>query len=354
MKNDVYQINFSNWNSFLKKTFLDFDIYAPKKFEDKLYFEFLKEKEDLENISYKTINFRSVQPIKIFFLPVGETVADTEKSVVSEKKPKSNIILGLKTCDLNALSILDKVYLDEDFVDPFYKNRRENNIIISSDCSDPLDVCFCTEVDSQPYPKKNFDLNISLVENETILIEIGSKKGKNLIEKYGKDFFKPADESLIKKRNKNREQIKKEVEAINKEFRTEKSYNEVLEGNYESEKWEELAENCVECGACTNICPTCHCFILVDGARGEDFFKNKYWDSCQIKDFTKMAAGEDPRDKMWKRFRNRYFCKYNYKLENFNIVACTGCGRCIEACQGDIDKREILKKVNKSKIKEKQ
>ncbi|TYB31723.1 MAG: hypothetical protein FXF47_02315 [Candidatus Mcinerneyibacterium aminivorans] len=347
MVNRVFQIKITDWVSFLEDMYREYDIYAPQSFEDKLYFEFL-DKSDIKNISYRDIAYRTVQPIKIFFLPVGETVSNTSNSEEIDKNYKKKILVGLKACDLNALSILDEVYLDEDFIDPFYKHRREDTIIISSDCTDPLESCFCTEVDSQPYPVKNFDLNLSLVDNY-ILIEVGSEKGQKLIDEYGKDYFKEANNGLIDKREQNREKIKSKVEEINTEFATKDSYDLILKGNYESEIWEELAEDCVECGGCTNICPTCHCFILVDGAKGEEFFKNKYWDSCQLDDFTKMAAGEDPRDEIWKRFRNRYFCKYNYKLDNFNIIACTGCGRCIEACQGDIDKREVLKKVSETK-----
>ena len=344
MNKQIFQINSSRWLKFLKDLYEDHDLYAPKKFEDKLYFEYL-EKSDIDDISYDDIAYRTVQPIKIFFLPVGETVSDTSSQSNKNNYSNPKILIGLKNCDIDALKILDEVYLDEDFIDPFYKNKRDNTILITSDCTDPLQSCFCTEVNSKPYPTKDFDLNMSLIDNK-ILIEVGSKKGKKLIDQYGSYYFFEANEELIKKRDEQRKQIEKKVKKINEEFKTKKSYDKVLKGNYESDIWEELSENCVECGGCTNICPTCHCFILVDGAKGKDFFKNKFWDSCQIEDFTKMAAGEDPRDKIWKRFRNRYFCKYNYKLDNFNIIACTGCGRCIEACQGDIDKREVLKKIN--------
>ena len=352
MDNKFLEISLYNWNLFLSNLHSDYDIYAPKKFEDNLYFEFI-EKSDIRNINYSDIGFRSVQPIKIFFLPIGETVSDTSKSVIDEKNKKKKLLVGLKACDLNALLILDEVYIDEDFMDPFYKNKRDNTVIISSDCTDPLDVCFCTEVDSKPYSTQNFDLNMSIVDEKSIVIEIGSQKGKNIIKNYGKELFKDASEEIVLKRDENRKKVEEKVKEINQKFRTDKSYNKVLEGSYESDLWEKFAEDCVECGGCTNICPTCHCFILVDGAKGEEFFKNKYWDSCQIDDFTKMAAGEDPRDEMWKRFRNRYFCKYNYKLDNFNIIACTGCGRCIEACQGGIDKREILREINKDEKKRK-
>ena len=38
----------------------------------------------------------------------------------------------------------------------------------------------------------------------------------------------------------------------------------MIERNQASKVWQEEAKTCVECGACTKICPTCHCFFLYD------------------------------------------------------------------------------------------
>ena len=55
-----------------------------------------------------------------------------------------------------------------------------------------------------------------------------------------------------------------------------------------------------------------------------------------------MAAGEDPLKKLTTRFRNRYLCKYVWKSARFEAQACTGCGRCIDGCIGDINKNEMF------------
>ncbi|MFW6095455.1 MAG: 4Fe-4S dicluster domain-containing protein [Bacteroidota bacterium] len=73
-----------------------------------------------------------------------------------------------------------------------------------------------------------------------------------------------------------------------------------------------------------------------------NFEKVKHLDACQYPGFEKVAAGEDPLAPLHKRFYNRYMCKYVWKPDGFESTACTGCGRCIEACIGNINKNELF------------
>ena len=68
-------------------------------------------------------------------------------------------------------------------------------------------------------------------------------------------------------------------------------YQGMVERNYESKIWEEEAKRCVECGACTMICPTCHCFVLSDQKEGDQFIRCRQWDSCMFRDFARVAGG---------------------------------------------------------------
>jgi ferredoxin len=38
-------------------------------------------------------------------------------------------------------------------------------------------------------------------------------------------------------------------------------------------------------------------------------------------------------------------CKYVWKPQKFGSIACTGCGRCIEACLGKINKNELFNEL---------
>jgi ferredoxin len=65
-------------------------------------------------------------------------------------------------------------------------------------------------------------------------------------------------------------------------------------------------------------------------------------DACQYPGFERVAGGEDALIDLHNRFKNRYMCKYSWKPVKFKSIACTGCGRCIEACIGKISKNEIF------------
>jgi len=108
--------------------------------------------------------------------------------------------------------------------------------------------------------------------------------------------------------------------------------------------WKKYSSRCVSCGACTVICPTCSCFLLIDKP---GFEKIKQQDACQYPGFERVAGGEDPLFRLSDRFRNRYMCKYVWKPQKFRASACTGCGRCTEACIGKIDKNELFLELSK-------
>ncbi|KPJ71536.1 MAG: hypothetical protein AMS14_09065 [Planctomycetes bacterium DG_20] len=101
----------------------------------------------------------------------------------------------------------------------------------------------------------------------------------------------------------------------------------------------------MECGSCNFICPTCHCFLLSDLERAGRFRRFKNWDACQYEAFARVAGGANPRPKRWERLRNRFDKKFDFFVTHVGEPACTGCGRCVEACPGRIDLREILKEL---------
>ena len=119
----------------------------------------------------------------------------------------------------------------------------------------------------------------------------------------------------------------------------------IIEKNYVAPLWEEEAQTCVECAACNMICPTCHCFLLYDQKKEDLMARFRVWDSCMLKSFARVAAGANPRPRLWMRLRNRFEKKFDFFPNVFNIFACTGCGRCISACPAKIDIRSVLRRL---------
>ncbi len=332
----------SDLNKFFENLMNDFDIFIPYETEF-----------DKDNLSYRKFSgdanfviskYRTVDPIKtLFYLP-------SEMVVPPSAKEKKRIIVGVKNCDLLALEVLDAALLEDNFVEPNYKIWRENTYIISADCTDTLPTCHCVLLDNNPYPTKKsdgknmFDLNINPVDDKFV-ITVGTPKGEKLLELMKKcctiSKATSADREKIEAQHA---EIRKKLADINSDFSPDRKYN-VISESYDETTWKELSTECVECGGCTNICPTCYCIILNDESEKDCFRKIRTWDSCQLSGYARVAGGASPRAKLWERFRNRYQCKFVIMKENFSKLGCTGCGRCISTCPAGIDLREVIQSL---------
>lgn len=332
-------ISDKDWKEFLKGKIKEKKIYAPIEKNNFLFYEILNF-ENFEKVVYDKA--RTIEPFKIFLYPFKEKVTPSIQDI------EEIVVMGVSSCDLKGIEILDNVFKNGEYKDPNYQKRREKTLIVSFDCKKPYNSCFCKIVGVNPYPEKNFDINLSKVE-DGFIVEIGSQKGDQFI---GNDsrFFN-VNESQIKKMEKERNEVRKKVEDINRDFYLKGFEN--LKGFYLKEYWEKPKDikNCVQCGSCTANCPTCVCFLLEDTSDDGFFKKMKVWDSCLFPGYARMASGATPRPSLYERYANRLLCKYWYMNENFKIFGCTGCGRCITGCIGKIDKRKVLKEILTEKVK---
>jgi len=200
-------------------------------------------------------------------------------------------------------------------------------------------------MDGTPYSKNNFDLNLSPLDDK-YLVSIGSEKGRELLELIQKGI------NVDKASNDNEETVKtnrykmiSELDRINKKFELpSKNFKEFA--SVDLSAWNTNSNECVGCGGCTNICPTCYCLILNDESENNQFTKVRSYDSCQYHGYARVAGGGSPRPHMYQRFRNRYLCKLVYMKDNFDKYGCTGCGRCIDTCPAEIEFREVVKNIN--------
>jgi ferredoxin len=248
---------------------------------------------------------------------------------------KSMAVLGLRACDLRGLQLLDRVFLEEP-VDEHYRRRRERIVLISLDCTEPWEVCFCTRLGYTPYPKDGFDLNLSPVEGGMI-VELGSPKGLPVFEALA-EFTREVTPEMLEQREENRKRAERKLQG------SELRGLERVEGLGE-DRWKEFSRKCVECGACLNICPTCYCFSLSEKRMAEELVRLRFWEPCILEGYQKVAAGVNPRPELHSRLANRVLHKFAYYYRRYGTYACTGCGRCIEACLGNIDLRELLEAV---------
>ena len=328
------------------KPFLDaiaeqMELYVPKKAGEHYVYNRYDPAADVE-VEFN--NIRACTPLKEFLMPLCELAAVTPKPL-EPKEIKPFAVFGIKDCDLSSLAVLDKVFSEEEFEDPFYISRRRNMFIISSDCFNPGQSCFCNLFDGQPFAKSGFDLNLAKV-NDGFIVEAGSDKGKDFIEKHS-ILFTDAPDGALAQRDQIRAKAQKELEENNADLKFDASLKDIVENSQDSDVYDVEAKNCIECQACTRICPTCHCFYLYDVKQKDYFSKMKMWDSCMRCAYATVAGGGNPNKVLGDRMKHRLMHKFVYFLDRYGINMCVGCGRCVDADAGGMDLRDILKKLSK-------
>jgi len=336
---ELYFISKSNLNRLALALSKTYKVFAPVKTGDNRYFKKIGE----EGLEAAVIGeTRAVEPVKSFYFPARAKVAEyfSKEHPAEEEKPIA--IIGAKSCDLASFRVMDYVFGRDPFKDPLYISRREENLIISSDCTCFGETCFCVAIGIMPYPTENFDINLSEIDCGYIA-EAGSAKGKSVIKEYSK-LFQPVAEPYPERREASRKSLKEDLlEHVKKSSIPPKdAIQPLFKKKFDTNLWEETAKTCVECGACNMICPACHCFVIKDQGKKQGFERLRLWDSCLLLSFARVAGGANPRKLLSQRLRNRFDKKFNFFPDMIGSFGCTGCGRCSEACPGKIDIRKVL------------
>jgi sulfhydrogenase subunit beta (sulfur reductase) len=70
-------------------------------------------------------------------------------------------LLGVRACELAAIEIQDMVFTKGPYVDPGYRKRRENSLIIAVNCTRAAGTCFCVSMGTGPKAKGGYDLSLT-------------------------------------------------------------------------------------------------------------------------------------------------------------------------------------------------
>jgi len=293
--------------------------------------------EDSVEFSYSNLK---LSPKGLFF-PQTETILSFDAGSVEEvpSHEEKMVVFGSRPCDSRALTFLDKIFSEENkgYNDPYYMNRRENAVMISLACSDPCRTCFCSSLGSGPADEAGSDI-VCFDLGDKLYLKAVTEKGELTIKDAGK-VLSPGDESVRKDAEK---QTAEALESMNNLEADLPSVKKNMDDSFDDPVWDRLTRNCIGCGACTYLCPTCYCFDISDEERMYKGKRIRTWDSCQYASFTKHASGHNPRKNKKERLRQRFMHKLSYTVENQGEVFCVGCGRCITQCPVNIDIREII------------
>ena len=95
-----------------------------------------------------------------------------------EKAAPKYAFIGVRACELHAIAIQDKVFLEGQFVDPGYKARRESLFLVAVNCGQAGGTCFCASMNTGPKATSGFDLALTeLLQDGAALLPGGSGNG---------------------------------------------------------------------------------------------------------------------------------------------------------------------------------
>jgi ferredoxin len=331
-----FKLDKKDFKNFLKDLMETYDLFAPVQLTEGVsVFKKIDHPEEV-NLS-QLVPQKSAKEV---FFPQSEVmfryeVMANQSPIVSEQKTeRERILLGARPCDIEAISIIEKVFVGKDYTDVYFLEKRRKTTIITLACNHPLTTCFCSSTGGGPFRKDGSDL-FMIDLGESYLVELLTEKGLTFSKSR---FFREAGSKEI---GLVKELEEKATKKANSSISVE-GIEKRLDLMGESPFWDRIHEKCIGCGTCTFLCPTCHCFDITDETVNRKGERVRNWDSCLFPIYSLETSGHNPRPTGRERTRQRLMHKFNYYPKNFGRVACVGCGRCILYCPVQFDIREAI------------
>jgi len=297
-----------------------------------------------------TLDFTNthLSPKSAFFPQTERLMAfhkDVTKSDAFVYKPeglddvKPMVLFGIRPCDAKGLVVSNLVFQNNRFTDPYWKTKYEAAIKIGLACLEPGPTCFCTAVGGSPFGEAGLDA-IAYAKDGGLAIKA--------ITAEGEEFLKGLTGAESGAVAADLEEKKKAAEAKmpGNLDQSKVASQEILE-IYNQPHWKDTADRCLNCGTCTFVCPTCHCFDIQDEQNDKGGVRMRNWDTCMSWLYTVHGTGHNPRPNKVERMRQRFMHKLKYiPMKQDGNCGCIGCGRCVALCPVNIDIREVARQMN--------
>jgi sulfhydrogenase subunit beta (sulfur reductase) len=250
--------------------------------------------------------------------------------------------VGVRSCELHAMGILDRVLLGGSHPDPAEQSVREGVFIVAVQCTQAAKTCFCTSMGTGPTAQSGFDIALTEVLEDGrhyFLADAGSDSGSQLLAEL------PGAQPRAAEQDAARAARARAVEQMGRELDV-SDIRDLLYRSYESPRWDEVAERCLSCGNCTMVCPTCFCTSVEDTTdlAGTSVERVQRWDSCFTVDYSHIHGGA-VRGSTRSRYRQWMTHKLATWIDQFGSSGCVGCGRCITWCPVGIDITEEARAI---------
>ena len=289
------------------------------------------------NLPVKEMVFEQKEPL-FKWNSTGENI---EVEDLPAQHWKNRIFFGIRACDTYGIAYMDRFYLQE-FPDPNYKSRRSEATIVAVNCLKAGPHCFCTSVGTGVFSTVGHDLALTPM-GSYYLVEVATPKGQALISE-AESYFTETDASILKDKNDLRTRVE---ESFPLKMDLTNLWDDMAR-TFNADFWLDEANACIGCTGCTNVCPTCTCFNVVEEKIDDNQgLRVRYWDSCQMDHFTRNAEHHNPRDAV-SRVRYRIYDKLKYIEERFGYKGCSGCGRCTDVCPTYISIIDIIGSIQEA------
>ncbi len=242
--------------------------------------------------------------------------------------------LGVRACELHAIAIQDRVFLQGTHPDPLYAARRTPALVIAVNCGQAGKTCFCVSMHSGPRATTGFDLALTEIlqgDEHLFVIEVGSAIGADILQDIPHQAAQAQHVATVERLvAQTAAQMGRTLDTL--DIKT------LLYDNMEHPRWEAVAQRCLSCGNCTMVCPTCFCTAVEDvtDLSGQQAERWRTWDSCFTMDFSYLHGG-GVRSSTKSRYRQWLTHKLATWIDQFGTSGCVGCGRCITWCPVAID-----------------
>jgi ferredoxin len=266
--------------------------------------------------------------------------------VVTGPEPPGRLaFIGVRSCELHAIRVQERVLLEGPYVDPHYRGRREGNFVVAVNCGQAGGTCFCVSMGTGPRASFGFDLALTELGGDGepgFLVEVGTEAGARVLAELPHRDARPEElEAADAVVARTAHSMGRALDAG--------EVRELLLRNLEHPRWDEVASRCLTCGNCTMVCPTCFCTSVEDESdlAGATATRTRRWDSCFTLDFSYLHGGS-VRMSARSRYRQWLTHKLATWVDQFGTSGCVGCGRCITWCPVGIDITEEVAAIRAS------
>ena len=261
--------------------------------------------------------------------------ADGSLDVTEDDTPPPRYaFIGVRSCDLHAIAVQDRVFMEGGYVDADYQRRREGAFIVAVNCGQAAATCFCVSMDTGPRATAGYDLALTEVlhdDGHSFVVEVGSERGAEVLAELGHREARAAELEAAERA------IENATAGQTRSIDTD-GIKDLLYRNREHPRWDDVADRCLTCGNCTMVCPTCFCHTVEDvtDLAGEEAERTRLWDSCFTLDHSYIHGGSVHASTK-ARYRQWMTHKLATWIDQFGTSGCVGCGRCIAWCPVAID-----------------